>query len=91
MFLHLGGDIIVPKNEVIAIIDLNSSTKSETTREFIQVSEEEGFISEISDKSRAKSLVITSKVIYYSPISSTTLKKRSDYFRDMIEGWEKNL
>lgn len=91
MFLHLGGDTIVPKNEVVAIIDLDSATKAEATREFIQVAEEEGFISQIADKSKVKSLILTSKKIYFSPISSITLKKRSDYFKDMIEDWEKNL
>lgn len=90
MFLHIGGDLIVPKNEVVAIIDLDTSTKSETTREFIQVAQEEGFISNMVDKDKAKSLIITSKMIYFSPISSNTLKKRSD-FKVMINDWEKNL
>lgn len=88
MFLHLGGDVIVPKTEVIAIIDLNSSTKSEITREFIQVANEEDFISEITDKDKAKSLIITSKMLYFSPISSVTLKKRSEFFKEMLDSWD---
>lgn len=77
MFLHLGGDVVVLKKDVIAILD--SRTKSSAiTREFIEVAKDEGFIQPISNSDKEKSFVITSKEIFISPISCTTLKKRSD-------------
>jgi hypothetical protein len=78
MFIHLGGDVIIPKEEVIAILSTQLFKKTETNKEFLQVAEEDGFISPITDSAKAKSVIITTKKIYFSPISSFTLKKRSD-------------
>ncbi len=77
MFLHLGGDIVVLKKDIIAILDARPKN-SAVTREFIDIAKDEGFIQPISNADKEKSLVITSKEIYISPISCTTLKKRSD-------------
>ncbi len=81
MFLHLGGNVVVPNKNIIAIFDLDKSTISKDTREFLKIAEEEGFIEAISDD-LPKSFIITEtdkkSKIYLSPISSLTLKKRSD-------------
>ncbi|AEG58312.1 extracellular matrix regulator RemB [Desulforamulus ruminis] len=77
MFLHLGGDIVVLKKDIIAILDTRTKASS-ITREFIDIAKDEGFIQPISQVDKEKSLVITSKEIFVSPISCTTLKKRSD-------------
>lgn len=86
MFVHLGGDVVVPKEEVIAILNTQLMKKTEVNREFMELAENDGFINSISDKSNAKSVVITSKKIYLSPISSVTLKKRSDEIFIVAEG-----
>ncbi|AQS57765.1 extracellular matrix regulator RemB [Desulforamulus ferrireducens] len=77
MFLHLGGDVVVLKKDIIAILD--SRTKnSATTKEFIEIAKDEGFIKPISNQEKEKSFIITTKEIFVSPISCTTLKKRAD-------------
>jgi len=48
MFLHLGGDTVVNLNDVIAIFDLDVTSTSKTTREFLAVAEEEGFVINVS-------------------------------------------
>lgn len=78
MFLHLGGDMVVHQQEVIAILSVQLLKKTEANKEFVRVSEEDGFVNYISEKEDAKSFIITNKGVYFSPISSTTLKKRSD-------------
>lgn len=78
MFIHLGGDVVVPKEEVIAILNTQLMKKTEVNREFLELAENDGFITPITERSNAKSLIITTKKIYLSPISSMTLKKRSD-------------
>lgn len=85
MFLHLGGDIVVPKEHVIAIINMQPTKKTEINKEFMQLAEDEGFIVKITEKNTAKSIVVTSEMVYLSPISSTTLKKRSDEIIDKNE------
>lgn len=77
MFLHLGGDVVVLKKDIIAILDTRTK-QSVITREFIDIAKDEGFMQPISNQEKEKSLVITTKEIYISPISCTTLKKRSE-------------
>lgn len=81
MFLHLGGDVIVPKKDVIAIIDLKQPYKSKINNEFIRIAGDEGFSKQVCEPDKIKSFIVTTDNIYYSPISSATLKKRAD---DMI-------
>lgn len=82
MFLHIGGDVVIPMKNVIAIMDIETTTLSKDTKEFLKIAEEEGFIEAISND-LPKSFVITEmdkkSKIYLSPISSMTLQKRSGY------------
>lgn len=78
MFLHLGGDMIVPKKDVIAIIDLKQPYKSKINAEFLRISGDEGVTKYVGDPTKIKSFILTINNVYYSPISSSTLKKRAD-------------
>lgn len=86
MFLHIGGDIVIPVRDVIAIMDIDTTTISKDTKEFLKIAEEEGFIRSISED-LPKSFIITEidkkSIIYLSPISSVTLKKRSQYISEI--------
>lgn len=75
MFIHLGGDITIPLSDIIGILDIETTTISQSTRDFLRVQEEEGFIINISEDI-PKAFIITDKKVYLSPISSTTLQKR---------------
>ncbi|WIV12601.1 extracellular matrix regulator RemB [Proteiniborus sp. MB09-C3] len=97
MFLHVGKNLVIPIKELIAIIDADSALKSEDTKNFLKVAEEEGFIFDVAEDN-IKSYIITEKVekdkenlseirqsiIYSSNISSTTLLKRAGFI-DNIE------
>ena len=86
MFLHIGGDIVLPVKNIIAILDMESTTVSKDTREFLRVAEEEGFIESISND-LPKTFIITEtdkkSKIYLSPISSVTLQKRAGYINEI--------
>ena len=81
MFLHLGENIVVPIKDVIGIFDLQSTKYSSDTNQFLRMAEEDGFVERIT-KENPKSFVIAEvdkkSKIYLSPISSTTLTKRTD-------------
>jgi hypothetical protein len=77
VFLHIGGEEIIPLKDVIAIIDIEKG-KSPVLKEFLYTANEEGFIKDIASN-KEKSLIITNRAIYLSPISSLTLKKRSHF------------
>jgi len=82
MFLHIGGDVVIPVRNIIAILDIETTTISKDTREFLRIAEEEGFIETISQE-LPKSYIITENKkksrIYLSPISSVTLQKRAGF------------
>lgn len=78
MFLHLGGDVIVHEKDIIAIFDIESSTNSLASRDFLKVVDEEGFINIIGEKGKEKSFIITTNNVFLSPISSYTLMKRAN-------------
>lgn len=85
MFVHLGENVVIPLNEIIAIFDI-SSTINMDTRQFLRISEEEGFVTRIVDD-EPKSFVLTERnkksIIYLSPISSVTLCKRTGFVDDL--------
>lgn len=82
MFVHIGEDIVIPMKDIIAIIDLKPSEISSDTRKFLKIAEEEGFVKRVSEdppKSFILAEIDKKTVIYYSPISSQTLCKRSNF------------
>jgi extracellular matrix regulatory protein B len=80
MFLHLGENIVVPIKDIIGIFDFDSTVYSNDTIQFLRMAEEDGFVERIT-QDRPKSFVIAEvdqkSKIYLSPISSTTLCKRT--------------
>lgn len=80
MFLHLGENIVVPLKDIIGIFDMETSLYSSDTIQFLRMAEEDGFVEKIS-QDKPKSFVVAEinkkSKIYLSPISSSTLTKRS--------------
>ncbi|MBE6052684.1 MAG: DUF370 domain-containing protein [Clostridium sartagoforme] len=81
MFLHLGENVVVPIKDIIGIFDLHTTMYSSDTSAFLRMAEEDGFVERIS-KDKPKSFVIAEvnkmSKIYLSPISSSTLTKRTN-------------
>jgi len=76
MYLHVGTDVVVNLRQVIAILDLRSAGRGPATAELLDRLRREGRLTDIS-AGAAKSLVLTRSGGILSPISSTTLKRRS--------------
>lgn len=82
MYLHLGGEFCVRIKEIVAIMDLETSSTSKITREFLKKMQKEGSVININEEEIPKSYVVTKKdcktTMYISPISSQTLLKRAN-------------
>ncbi|MCY6356383.1 extracellular matrix regulator RemB [Clostridium sp. ZS2-4] len=80
MFLHLGENVVVPLKDIIGIFDFETAIYSTDTIQFLRMAEEDGFVERIT-KDNPKSFVVAEvdnkSKIYLSPISSTTLTKRT--------------
>ncbi|NDI36951.1 extracellular matrix regulator RemB [Chengkuizengella sediminis] len=78
MFIHLGGDKILKASELVAIFDLSIDKSFVVLEPFINHVTVQNKVEKIS-KEKPKSLIISTTKIYYSPISSATLKKRANF------------
>ena len=83
MYIHLGNNVMLPTSDIIGIFDLENTSISKRTRDFLNRAEKEGRVITIS-YDLPRSFVIAGKTqkdskIYISQISSQTLLKRTGY------------
>ena len=79
MYLHLGEDTAVRADDIIGIFDIENTSVSKHTKEFLAFSGKSGQVKNVS-YDMPKSFIVCSekdvKIVYISPISAATLKKR---------------
>lgn len=78
MYLSIGGDFTVRQQSVLGIFDLDNTSTSKRTREFLEKAEKEGLVVPCDDL--PKSFLLTSEYgmirVYLTPLSAATLEKR---------------
>lgn len=74
LYIHLGENFVVPSKEVVMILDRQSSQESAIVGEFLAKQQKK--IVQLT-QGVAKSVIITKDNIYFSPLASSTLKKRA--------------
>ncbi|MFD1707828.1 extracellular matrix regulator RemB [Siminovitchia sediminis] len=74
MYVHVGDDVLVRSNEIIAILDKQTVNDSKELQELLDRRKSE--LVSLANGS-FKSLVITSTHMYLSPVAIATLKKRA--------------
>ncbi len=78
MYLNIGNDMAVRGESVIGIFDLDNTSTSRRTRDFLERSEKEGQVVPCDDLPKA--FVLTAEYgmsrVYLSALSSSTLEKR---------------
>ena len=79
MYLHLGGGAVVTWKSVLAVCDLDNSSYSHLTREFLKQAESDGHVISVADDI-PKSFVLCKEGgknrVYLSQLNSATLLKR---------------
>ncbi|WP_078593321.1 extracellular matrix regulator RemB [Evansella clarkii] len=84
MFIHLGGDMVIRADKIIAILDHQSTGLSKENQSFLTKQKKEKETVQISED-QPKSYIITKDTIYLSPISSQTLKRRGETTTILLE------
>jgi len=83
MYLHLGMDKVITFDEIIGIFDLDKTTVSKSTRNYLAKAEKAGIVENICYDLPKSFIVCRNKngedKVYISQISSTTLLKRTNY------------
>ena len=78
MYLNIGNDMAVRAKSVVGIFDLDNTSTSRRTREFLENAEKEGQVIPCDDL--PKSFIVTSEYgmirVYLTSLSAATLEKR---------------
>lgn len=77
MYIHLGGEKVIRSSELVAIFDISIEKSSKLSKQFLNHGHKEKMVVTIGEE-EPKSIVLTKHTIFYSPISSSTLKKRAN-------------
>ena len=81
MYIHLGENTVINTGDIVAIIDLDNTTVSKTTRDFLTKMEKEGRVVNVTEELPRSAVICKSKgteTVYISQISPQTLQKRFD-------------
>ena len=81
MFLHLGENLVVPIKDIIGIFDIETASYSSDTTQFLRMAEEDGFVERVNNEPPKSCIVAEVKKkskIYLSPISTSTLNRRTE-------------
>lgn len=70
MFLHIGSDILVNKNQIIMILNISEQTN------YLALNNKKNTKVIVSELECKSCIVTDNNIIYFSPISTTTLQKR---------------
>jgi hypothetical protein len=82
MYLHLGNEVSVRTRDLIGIFDMETTTMSRDTRNFLKRCEESDIVTNVSSdlpKSFVLCLYNNDIQVFISAISSVTLKKRASF------------
>ncbi len=79
-YLHLGNDVVVDMNTVIGIFDMDNTTVSPQTRNFLAKAQKDGIVIDVAED-LPKSFIITESggktCVYISSLASRTLYGRT--------------
>lgn len=80
MYLHLGKESVVPQSDIIAVLDLDITSQSYLTRDYLSGAEKDGRVINVAED-LPKSFVVCScegeQTVYLSQLASSTLLKRA--------------
>ena len=78
MYLNIGNDMAVRESSIIGIFDLDNTTTSKHTREFLNSAEKDGMVVPCDDL--PKSFILTDEYnmqrVFLTSLSASTLEKR---------------
>lgn len=81
MYIHIGGEKVIKKKDIIGVFDLDTTSVSAATKEYFKKAQREKKILSVSDE-LPKTYIIAGgrgrEKMYISPISTQTLIRRSE-------------
>ena len=78
MFLHLGQSTVILKENIVGIFDIDTTTISSLTREFLSEAQKDDRIINVSEELPRSFIVDGDKKVYISQLSPAVLEKRAE-------------
>lgn len=75
MYLHIGNNKNIRKKSLIGIFDMEITTQSSVTKEFLREIQKKNMVENISHD-LPKSFVVTDDIVFLSPTAVKSFKKR---------------
>ncbi len=92
MYLPIGGDMAVRTGTIVGIFDMDNTTTSKHTRQFLQMAEQDGQVVSAAED-LPKAFILTSEYgmfrVYLTQFSAATLEKRLEALGKSQEGTER--
>ncbi len=80
MYLNIGQDTVITDKNILGIFDLDNTTVSKSTREYINTASKNGECITVSIEELPKSFIVVAennkKEVYISPLNTSTIFKR---------------
>lgn len=81
MFIHLGGDTVVPLREIVGIFDMDFTTVSKNTRGFLADAEKGGRVVNVTEDLPRSFVVCADRngneTVYICQLAPATLRRRA--------------
>jgi hypothetical protein len=81
-YLHIGGNVLVSEKRIIGIFDLDITSQSKITRQYLDRAEKEGVVLDACEDIPKSFLVCDEpyhpQIVYLSQLNPSTLQKRSE-------------
>ncbi len=81
VFLHIGNDVVVRKDDIVAVFDMDNTTISGQSRDFLTNAQKNNEVIDICDDLPKSYIVVNcdgKNKVFISSVSSQTIYKRSD-------------
>ncbi|MCY1714683.1 extracellular matrix regulator RemB [Caproiciproducens galactitolivorans] len=87
MYLHLGQDTVIKVSDIVGIFDMETSTISHTTRDYLSAAQKAGRVVNVSMEMPKSFVLCCDKKnrvnVYITQISSVTLLKRTGFMDEI--------
>ncbi|MGX8710601.1 extracellular matrix/biofilm biosynthesis regulator RemA family protein [Clostridium sp. KNHs216] len=87
MYLHLGQDTVIKVSDIVGIFDMETSTISKSTRNYLSAAQKEGRVVNVSMEMPKSFVLCCDKnsriIVYITQISSSTLLKRTGFIDEI--------
>ncbi|MGX8700878.1 MULTISPECIES: extracellular matrix regulator RemB [unclassified Caproiciproducens] len=87
MYLHLGQDTVIKVSDIVGIFDMETSTISKSTRNYLSAAQKKGRVVNVSMEMPKSFVLCCDKsrriTVYITQISSSTLLKRTGFIDEI--------